>query len=44
MTLHDHAWELLVGALSWFAAIGALAFVVVFLAVEASRARRAGRR
>lgn len=44
MTWRDHSWELFVGALSWLVAIGALGFIVMYLVVEAWRARRQRKR
>ena len=39
MTLRAHTWELTVFALSWVMALGALAFVVAYLAHEAFKTR-----
>lgn len=43
-TWRDNAWELMVSAVSWLVAIGAIAFVVAFVVFEAYRVRRACRR
>ena len=40
MSWREHAWEALVGALSWLVAVGFLAAVGALLAFEAHRARR----
>lgn len=44
MTLRDYTWELTVSVFSWVVAIGALALVVAYLAFEAVKSRREGRR
>lgn len=44
MTWRDHTWEFTVGALSWIVAIGAIVFVVGYVAFEAIRSRRSARR
>ena len=36
----DHVWEFTVGAISWLIAIGALAFVVAFIAYDALKDKR----
>jgi hypothetical protein len=43
MTWSEGAWEFTVNMLSWFVAIGALVFVVAYVAFEALKARRKGR-
>jgi len=40
MTWRDHTWEFTVGAVSWIVAIGALVFVIAFLAYDALKTRR----
>ena len=40
MTVRDHTWELAVSAFSWIAAIGALVFVVAYVALDAYKTRR----
>lgn len=40
MSLIERAWEFTVTAASWFIAIGALVFVVAFVAYDALRERR----
>jgi hypothetical protein len=44
MTWREHTWEFLLSAFSWIVAIGALAFVALFLACEAVKNRRKSRR
>lgn len=39
MTWRGHTWEFVLSALSWFLAIGALAFVVAFVAYDAHKSR-----
>jgi len=40
MTWSERGWEFTVTALSWFIAIGALAFVVMFVMYDAYTSRR----
>lgn len=44
MTLRDHTWEFVISAFSWLVAIGALVFVVAFVAFDAVKTRRKERR
>ncbi len=40
MTWRDHTWEFAVSTFSWIVAIGALAFVVMFVMYDAVKTRR----
>ncbi len=40
MTWRDHTWEFVICAFSWIVAIGALLFVVAFVAHDAYKTRR----
>ena len=40
MTWREGVWEFTVNTLSWFIAIGALAFVVAYVAYDAIKMRR----
>jgi hypothetical protein len=40
MTWRDHTWEFVLSALSWLVVIGALVFVVAYLAYDAFKSRR----
>jgi len=44
MTWRDHTWEFTVSTLSWVIAIGALVFVVAFVAYDAIKRRWKARR
>lgn len=44
MTLRDRTWEFAISAVSWIVAIGALVFVVAYLAYDAIKKRRKVRR
>jgi uncharacterized membrane protein YGL010W len=40
MTWRDHTWEFTVSALSWIVALGAIVFVLAFIAHDAYKTRR----
>ena len=40
MTWREYTWEFVIGAVSWIVAIGALVFVVAYVAHDAFKARR----
>ncbi len=44
MTWRDHTWEFVISAFSWFVALAALVFVVIFFACETLKTRRVRRR
>ena len=43
MTWREGVWEFTVTVLSWFIAIGALVFVLGYVAIDAIKTRRKGR-
>jgi len=40
MTWRDHTWEFVIIAFSWIVALGALVFVVAYVAFDAFKTRR----
>jgi hypothetical protein len=44
MTWRDHTWEFVISAFSWIVAIGALVFVVAYVAHDTFKTRRRTRK
>jgi hypothetical protein len=44
MSWREHIWEFAISALSWVVAVGALVFVVAFVAYDAAKTRHRRRK